>query len=185
MYKLVHLITITLLISSIGYSCSKNEDVSGCTDPAGSNYNPSATVSDGSCRFLRDEFIGNYNVMFSGCDKNAFFDNLTITIDADAKNSTDVSVVLNNVYVKLLIFKGTVSNNGLSINSSYDAFVSRAEEAFVYNGIVYLFPTFNLLGSLTKSNDTLNGQLTLSVVNGDANNSAIANVRCQYTLTKN
>ncbi len=34
--------------------CAQNEDVLGCTDPAALNYNPEATVDDGSCEYNSD-----------------------------------------------------------------------------------------------------------------------------------
>jgi hypothetical protein len=34
-------------------SCSyENQDITGCTDPEASNYNPSATIDDGSCAYV-------------------------------------------------------------------------------------------------------------------------------------
>jgi hypothetical protein len=149
-----------------------------------SNYNPAAAVNDGSCRLLRDDYLGTYNVTISGCDKDPFFSDLMMVISADAAKSSEVGIVMRNVYAKLLIFKGTVSTSGLVINSRYDSFVSRAEEAFNFNGNIYLFPTFIMVGTLTQGSNSLNGSLALNVVNGDANNTPITSIKCQYALSK-
>jgi hypothetical protein len=169
---------------AVCFSCSEDEQVSGCTDPAASNYDPSAAVNDGSCRLLRDDYLGTYNVDISGCDKDAFFSDLTMVVSADATKSTDVGIVVKNVYAKLLIFKGTVSTSGLVINSRFDSFVSRAEEAFNFNGNIYLFPTFVMVGTLTSENNSLNGPLALKVLDANTNNTPITSIKCQYALTK-
>ena len=48
--------TITMNVSTAGSAC-------GCTDPAASNYNPNATIDDGTCLFCgcRDSNALNYN----------------------------------------------------------------------------------------------------------------------------
>jgi|GEM_PF-115279 len=57
------LLCVFLLVSS---SCTKDDEVvkvEGCTDPTADNYNPDATVDDGSCTYGADDFdkaIGLY-----------------------------------------------------------------------------------------------------------------------------
>jgi hypothetical protein len=178
--KALFILSIMCFISA----CSSEEEIRGCMDPTAVNFDSSATINDGSCTFLRDEYIGSYDVQLSSCDKTAFFSNLKVVINPDGSNSSDVGIVVNNVYVRALIFKGSVSNSGISINSSYEAGASRAEEAFDYNGTLYFFPRFTLLGNVSKTDGKLSGQLTLSAVNFDANDAAIFSIRCQYNMTK-
>ena len=165
-------------------ACSSEDERRGCTDPSSLNYDPAAIKDDGSCTFLRDELIGSYDVQLSSCDKTAFFSDLTVVINPDNASTSEVGIILNNIYVRSLIFKGSVSSSGISINSSYEAGASRAEEAFDYNGTLYFFPRFTLQGNLSNQGGTLSGQLTISAVNYDANDAAIFNIRCNYTLTK-
>lgn len=52
---------VLLLLSSV--SCQKDDatkEVRGCRDTASVNYNPSATVDDGSCKYPADVLEGNY-----------------------------------------------------------------------------------------------------------------------------
>lgn len=45
-------------------SCGDDEDstpaIKGCTDPNSLNYNANATVSDGTCQYVADSYVGNY-----------------------------------------------------------------------------------------------------------------------------
>lgn len=51
-------------------ACSSDEDIEGCTNPSSDNYNPSATIDDGSCLLERDIFLGNYQGAFADCSPN-------------------------------------------------------------------------------------------------------------------
>tara|TARA_R110002020_G_scaffold53102_4_gene148914 strand:+ start:404 stop:1807 length:1404 start_codon:yes stop_codon:yes gene_type:complete len=54
------------------------EDVYGCTDRTASNYNPSATIDDGSCEYEEDD----YGTTVLGCmDPTAFNYNIGATVD--------------------------------------------------------------------------------------------------------
>jgi hypothetical protein len=46
------------LLLILAASC--NRDVEGCRDPNSTNYNPDATVDDGSCTYEIDRFCGNW-----------------------------------------------------------------------------------------------------------------------------
>ena len=50
-----------------------NLDLSGCTDPYASNYDPDATIDDGSCYGYPDN--GEYSLSFDGVDDGVYVDN--------------------------------------------------------------------------------------------------------------
>tara|TARA_B110000977_G_scaffold35874_1_gene47981 strand:+ start:1994 stop:2617 length:624 start_codon:yes stop_codon:yes gene_type:complete len=47
-----------LLISFVGFVSSCNKDVSGCMDYTAVNFDPDATISDGSCAYCPDGYEG-------------------------------------------------------------------------------------------------------------------------------
>jgi len=51
----------SLLMTSMLMIGCKDKDVEGCTDPNSTNYNPDATINDGSCTYAVDRFCGNWN----------------------------------------------------------------------------------------------------------------------------
>lgn len=74
-------------------SCTK-EEVYGCTNPESENFNPDATVDDGSCTYIRDRFLGTYKSTGNQfCDEELFVG--TLTIVEDAENTQKVKMILN------------------------------------------------------------------------------------------
>ena len=50
------LLFTTLLLTN---ACSKKE-IRGCTDSKSTTYNVEATTDDGSCKYIADDYVGNY-----------------------------------------------------------------------------------------------------------------------------
>ena len=100
------LFTLTIFVSS----CEK--DVYGCMDPLSENYNPEANISDNSCVYARDEFIGSYN-----SNENCSSGNWTYNLNITAASSLD-QVILNNFGDFGENVRATVSGNNLSFNDT-------------------------------------------------------------------
>jgi len=56
LFKKFFLIALVIFATA----CSKEE---GCTDPYAVNYNPDAEISNGTCYYPRDYFLGSYDVL--------------------------------------------------------------------------------------------------------------------------
>ncbi len=176
----IFVITIVLLICS----CSSDEDITGCTDPLGLNYNSEATVSSG-CDYLSDPYLGSYNIAINNCTRDEeLFINATALMQADDANPNDILLIMNGISAKPLQFIGEVNDSQISFNGMTNAFGSRAEEGFRYGNQTYLFPSFNLRGNLQGDPSSLTGSLAISAVNADDNNAQIFSTNCDFTLTK-
>jgi len=68
-------------------SACRRED--GCTDPFAVNYNPDAEISDGSCFYPRDLFLGSYEVL-EICGEGDY--GFTMWINADPVNFNTVRI---------------------------------------------------------------------------------------------
>ena len=94
---------------------------SGCTDPDAENYDPQATNDDGSCVYARDKFIGSYFGGFT-CpgllaiiSSDSIFFSVAEGLDADKKN--EVIVTLNNVGGLTLDLTATAEGDQLLIEA--------------------------------------------------------------------
>ena len=71
------------LLGDIGWETTTDGgggDIFGCTDPAANNYNPTATVDDGSCIYDGDCTINSINIYPNGCGENGI-QNMEYTFD--------------------------------------------------------------------------------------------------------
>jgi len=110
-----------LALCTICFNACGDDDVEGCTDAAADNYNPEATVSDGSCVYARDKFIGSYFGGFT-CpgllaiiSSDSIFFSVAEGLDADKKN--EVIVTLNNVGGLTLDLTATAEGDQLLIEA--------------------------------------------------------------------
>lgn len=72
------------------YSCA--EDIEGCTDPASDSFNSEATVDDGTCRFLRDDYVGIYGGFLDGDDDRFDMRDFQVQIGKSAQGNNIVSI---------------------------------------------------------------------------------------------
>lgn len=116
------LLTLTVL------SCSKDpEVVSGCTDPTALNYNPNATVSNGSCTYARDQFIGSFSVLNDDC--GLVENNLAIQA-----HSQDINRV--NILIGEIDLAATVSGSALILLPRTIGYYSISGSAEMDNSIL-------------------------------------------------
>lgn len=96
-----------LILSSTVFisSCTKQ----GCTDSMANNYSSSAKKDDGSCKFDRDAFIGNYSATYTDLCEGISTGNMSITASTSAKNKIVITSDGNIV--------GTVNGTGVTIDS--------------------------------------------------------------------
>lgn len=116
-YSLLLLFVSAFMISSCG-----DDDVEGCTDPEAENYNAEATVSDGSCVYARDKFIGNYTGSFTcpgilgGIISQDMLE-FTISEGLDANARDEVIVSLMNVGGLTIDLTANASGDMLTIDA--------------------------------------------------------------------
>jgi len=170
---------VSLFITSCG-----DDEVTGCTDPAGDNYNPEATVSgdctysgctdpeaenynpqatndDNSCVYARDKFIGNYVGSFEcpGLLSAVNTDSIGFTIEPglDPDLFNEVIITLKDVSGFDIPLTATASGNMLG-----DIFAELLQ-------IPVLNITSDVTGSgeatLSADGQTLDAMVTLKVVN--------------------
>jgi len=97
--------------------------IRGCTDPTADNYNPNANENDGSCIDARDKFIADWDV---ADDCNPLFFSLqntqTITLNDTTLNKIIISSLLNIIggNVSAVISGNTITiENQVIVNTSY------------------------------------------------------------------
>jgi len=75
----VKALLILFSLSFVLASCGK--DITGCTDPLATNYNPDATISDGNCQYPDPEGCTNPNAV--NYDPNAVVDDGSCSFASD------------------------------------------------------------------------------------------------------
>lgn len=133
------ILLLAVAVSSFSVSCKK--DISGCTDPTSSTYNPEANVDDGSCQYLgctdsnslnysakatiddgsctyaRDAFIGTFNAAETCVGSSGSSGNFSWVMTISAGSATDVSeVLIKNLGNYNTDGKGTVDGTKITFN---------------------------------------------------------------------
>ncbi len=163
------------------------EIISGCTNPDSVNYLSTATVDDGSCRLLRDDYIGNFNVTTSDClPSGDFYENITFKITADSDNDDGVHLSIGG-FTPLtipIIIPATVSTAGLTLKKE-DTFYFQGAVGVtflnIYDGIEQVGVTMSFSGNLTKMDSNLSGRLTFTAL--DFPGDQIIGTICDYVLS--
>lgn len=127
-------------------SCGKK----GCTDAEATNYDADATEDDASCTFLRDQYLGTYNMtdQCTSVSSGPFTYVLTITEGTGSKLKINL-VKLSN-YTSLTC-EATVTANGFTITNF--PFTSGGD-SFVFNGAGTLNGSTLTLGYTILINNT-------------------------------
>ncbi|MEM1122313.1 MAG: hypothetical protein AAGJ18_17840, partial [Bacteroidota bacterium] len=106
---------IALILLAVAACGSGDEDISGCANPDATNFLSTATVDDGSCTFLRDSYLGNYNVTTSDCAPSGdFYENITIQIAPNDNSSDGVDLTVNGFTPAAtpIVIMGKVDDSG-------------------------------------------------------------------------
>lgn len=103
------LLAASLAVFTLGSLTSCQQE--GCTDPESDNYDPQATVNDGSCIAWREKFNGS----FTGNNACAG-DGDQVTVITITPSANDEDAVVVSVPGADLLFTATVASaNGLTI----------------------------------------------------------------------
>lgn len=152
------------------FACEKEEMKSGCTDPDAINFSSEATVDDGSCMLLRDQYVGTFNIMTSNCSKTDFWENISIDIEAHPDNSTGVLLKINGFTPKLIPIElfAEVNENEIILSDDNTYFFGGSNGVTflnIYDNTEYVGVTFSMGGKLERSGDQLSGRLSFTAVN--------------------
>jgi len=173
-----------LLVAMISCS-SEEESIRGCTDPDSDNYNSNATEDDGSCTFLRDIYLGNYDGSFGSCnpddDSNNFSVPKSIVIQA-GDESDEVKVIVNDITVqnfrdkKVMTFIAGVTGDELNFNNA------PSSDRFVLGDFGYRV-IFN--GNMDRSSSgDLKGRVTIEVYDEGSAMATVSLYSCDFTFIK-
>ena len=94
-------------------SCKK---VEGCTDVEAENYNADADVSDGTCTYARDKFIGTFAGQLSCQAPLPSDEEFLIVISEGLTNNSEVLISFQNVDPPLPELTARVDGNSLVID---------------------------------------------------------------------
>ena len=158
----------------------------GCTDPDAINFSSEATVDDGSCMLLRDQYVGSFSIMTSNCSRSDFWEGLSVDIEADPDNGTGVLLKINGFTPALIPIEllAEVDENGISLSddNTYLFGGSNGVTFFnIYDGIEYVGVTFSMSGKLKSSGDQLSGRLSFTAVNFQGEK--MVSILCDYVWT--
>lgn len=119
------------VVMTLFASCGKDDEddgggtgsgeIVGCTDSAASNYNADATVSDNSCVYSRDQFIGNYqgSMTFENLGGLLNQDSLAFTITPGIANANQVLVGVTIQSIPVFL-SGMAVGDSILVNDTYN-----------------------------------------------------------------
>ncbi len=88
---------ICLILIALFLQSCQNE---GCTDFGAENYDPEATVNDGSCILVRDKFLGLFQVS-SDCSSDPYFRTISATQNEYIVVITNLADTLGDVEARV------------------------------------------------------------------------------------
>jgi len=130
------------------------QDVEGCTDIEAENYNPEADVTDGSCVYARDKFIGTFVGTLSCQAPLPNDEAFTVVIAEGLSNNSEVTVSFQNLTTPLPELTARVDGDQLiidpeSVDIALDPNMPDVTTMLTYSGEVTIDATEqNLSGEL-------------------------------------
>ncbi|WP_235296123.1 hypothetical protein [Portibacter marinus] len=135
-------------------SCRK---VEGCTDEAAENYDPDADVSDGSCVYARDKFIGTYAGVLNCQAPLPSGEEFTMVISESLTSNSEVLVSFQNLNTPLPELVARVEGDQLFIDPEQVSVALNPMEPTMLTDVEFS-------GEATIAEDLLGGQLNIKIV---------------------
>lgn len=111
-------IVAVVFIILVLHSCNTKE---GCNAFGAENYDPEATIDDGSCIEVRDKFLGSF-VVSSDCFAQSYSRTIEITSDRYVVSISDISDTLGSVNARVsmgnIIIDPQIIRNGITIDGA-------------------------------------------------------------------
>ncbi len=110
---------LVALLALITVASCKKKDIEGCRDPKSLNYNPDATIDDGSCTYEVDRFVGNWQLTDTTINQlsgDTTVNNRTIVISRIGWNRLKIATVGENSCLADVFAIG--SGNALTISAA-------------------------------------------------------------------
>lgn len=135
-------------------SCQK---VEGCTDETAENYNPDAEVSDNSCTYARDKFIGTFKGTLDCQAPLPSGEEFTMVVSESLSSNSEVLLNFEDLANPLPELSARAEGNKLIIDPKQVSVALDPSNPTVLTDLEYS-------GEATIAGDNLSGQILVKII---------------------